>query len=45
MEKHEVIISGTENRNFLRELIESNVTKKLIPKGLGAWEDYRFLHL
>lgn len=35
MEKQEVIISDTENRNFLRELIESNVTKKLIPKGLG----------
>jgi len=29
------MINDTENRNFLRELIESNVTKKLIPKGLG----------
>ena len=25
-----------KNRNFLREFIESNVTKKLIPKGLGS---------
>src|SRR3990170_7363585 len=35
MEKQEIIISDTENRNFLRELIKSNVTEKLIPKGLG----------
>jgi len=31
----EVIVNETENTGLLRELIESNVTRRLIPKGLS----------
>lgn len=33
--KSEVIIDETENKDFLRELIEINITRRLIPKGLS----------
>ena len=31
----EVLVNETENKGLLRELIESNVTRRLIPKGLS----------
>ncbi len=31
----QVIVSETETKSFLRELIEANVTRRLIPKGLS----------
>lgn len=33
--KSEVIINETENKNFFKELIETNITRRLIPKGLS----------
>lgn len=33
--KSEVILDETENKDFLRELIETNITRRLIPKGLS----------
>ncbi|MEP9410791.1 MAG: cytochrome b N-terminal domain-containing protein [Candidatus Brocadia sp.] len=33
--KSEVTIDETENKDFLRELIETNITRRLIPRGLS----------